>query len=63
MLQDLEQLAGDINKFQAYLCTSTHTNQVARCVAQEYRFFENLLYAEFSVYQGQFIVMKLNLET
>lgn len=43
MLQDLEQLTGDVNKFQAYLCTSTHTSTVARCVAQGCQIFENLV--------------------
>jgi hypothetical protein len=45
MLHNLEKLAGDVNKFQVYLCTFTHAihNQAARCVAAECGIFKNLL--------------------
>jgi hypothetical protein len=41
MLHENEQLVGDINRFQAYLCT--FHNQAERGVVAEAGMFENLL--------------------
>jgi hypothetical protein len=53
MLQDPEQLADDVNKFQAYLCTSTHTPTEWQDVWHRVSDFLEPPSSRVQLYQGQ----------